>query len=292
MQTNLTNFKKGDCRELIKSVPDQSIHLILTDPPYFLDGMDENWQAGDKPIPRGVVGSLPAGMKFDPKQGRRLQAFMTAIGREFFRVLKPGAFALVFSQPRLAPRMGVALEDAGFEMRDMYAWRYTRKCQAKAARQEHWIERQADWSRLQKDTAKKKLGGRKTAQLRPNFEAILVAQKPKEGRLFQNYLKHETGLVDIQPADSTVFTVEKEEKNSYNKHLTVKPVVLLRQLVRLFTAEGQHVLDPFLGSGSTGVACILMQRQITGFELRPDYMAIARQRVKKATDEHSKLTML
>jgi site-specific DNA-methyltransferase (adenine-specific) len=71
----------------------------------------------------------------------------------------------------------------------------------------------------------------------------------------------------------------KAKRSALNHHPTVKPVDLMRWLVRLVTVEGQTVLDPFTGSGTTGVACILEGRQFIGCELQPEYADIARQRI-------------
>ncbi len=59
----------------------ESIHLVITDPPYFLDGLDSNWKKGKDKAKRGtgVIGSLPVGMKFDPKQGIALQRFIKKV---------------------------------------------------------------------------------------------------------------------------------------------------------------------------------------------------------------------
>ena len=64
-----------------------------------------------------------------------------------------------------------------------------------------------------------------------------------------------------------------------NDHPTVKPVALLVWLVRLVTPPGGLVLDPFLGSGSTGIAAEIEQRPFVGIELQPDYLAIAERRL-------------
>ena len=69
----------------------------------------------------GTVEGLPIGMKFDVNQGLKLQQFMTPIAKELFRIIKPGGFVLMFSAPRLYHRMAMAVEDAGFEIRDQYA---------------------------------------------------------------------------------------------------------------------------------------------------------------------------
>lgn len=74
----------------------------------------------------------------------------------------------------------------------------------------------------------------------------------------------------------------RQSKDPFNTHPTIKPVHLMQQLVNLVTAEGQVVLDPFMGSGSTGVACRQLGRGFVGYELDPSYFAIAGRRLDAA----------
>lgn len=67
-----------------------------------------------------------------------------------------------------------------------------------------------------------------------------------------------------------------------NSHPTVKPTKLMRWLVRLVTPEGGHILDPFMGSGSTGKAALLENKQFTGIEMNPDWLNIAKARIDYA----------
>ena len=74
-----------------------------------------------------------------------------------------------------------------------------------------------------------------------------------------------------------------ETKPMQNHHPTVKPIELMRYLVRLTkTPTGGVVLDPFMGSGTTGCACVLEGREFIGIEIDPDYFAIAERRIKEA----------
>lgn len=289
MQKPSLKIIHGDCLEKLPELEEESIHLVVTDPPYFLDGLDADWKKGKKGAKRatGVVGSLPVGMKFDPKQGIALQAFMTEVSGLMIRVLKPGAFAVVFSQPRLVHRMAIGLEDAGFEIRDLYAWHFTRRAQFKAFSMAHFVNRM-DKTEAEKDALKAKLGGRKTPQLRPQFEAMILAQKPRIGTFVENWQVHETGLIDASAtldgsAPSTVMTVEKPQRSHFNGHLTVKPVELVEHLIRLFSVPGQIVLDPFLGSGTTAVAAMRQGRACIGIEIDGKSVCIANRRV--AMDE-------
>lgn len=289
MQKPSLKIIHGDCLEKLPELEEESIHLVVTDPPYFLDGLDADWKKGKKGAKRatGVVGSLPVGMKFDPKQGIALQAFMTEVSGLMIRVLKPGAFAVVFSQPRLVHRMAIGLEDAGFEIRDLYAWHFTRRAQFKAFSMTHFVNRM-DKTEAEKEALKAKLGGRKTPQLRPQFEAMILAQKPRIGTFVENWQVHETGLIDASAtldgsAPSTVMTVEKPQRSHFNGHLTVKPVELVEHLIRLFSVPGQIVLDPFLGSGTTAVAAMRQGRACIGIEIDGQSVCIANRRV--AMDE-------
>ena len=82
----------GDCREEMRAFPNDSVQLILTDPPYFLDGLDSDWRKGDADAPRatGTIGGLPVAMKFDPRQGIALQRFMEEVAEQWIRVLGSG----------------------------------------------------------------------------------------------------------------------------------------------------------------------------------------------------------
>lgn len=279
-----------DCRNALPKIDSESVHLVVTDPPYYLDGLDTKWRKGSSEVSRktGVVGGLPAGMKFDPQQGRELQAFMEQVGALMLDTLMPGGFSVVFSQPRLAHRMASGLEDAGFEIRDLCAWRFTQRAQFKAFSMDHFIDRM-DLPTTEKLHMKEQLRGRKTPQLRPQFEAMVLAQKPKKGTFVKNYLRYGTGLIDAKAtldgkSPSTVMTVEKPQKSKYNGHLTVKPVLLIEHLINLFSERAQTVLDPFLGSGTTAIAALRTGRACIGIDINPEYIEIAKKRLRREVE--------
>jgi site-specific DNA-methyltransferase (adenine-specific) len=66
-------------------------------------------------------------------------------------------------------------------------------------------------------------------------------------------------------------------------HPTQKPVKLMEYLIKTYTNEGNTVLDPFMGSGSTGVACVNTDRDFIGIELKQDYFDIASSRIKESS---------
>ena len=72
----------------------------------------------------------------------------------------------------------------------------------------------------------------------------------------------------------------KAEKGDYNTHLSVKPVHLISHLVKLFTRENAIVLDPFMGSGTTAVACLQAKRRYVGFYINKEYIKITDRRIK------------
>lgn len=78
---------------------------------------------------------------------------------------------------------------------------------------------------------------------------------------------------------TTVFDVSKPVKERYNGHLTVKPVLLIEAFIKLFTVEGQVVLDSFVGSGTLLLATRNTSRMGVGIEVNAEYYKIAKQRL-------------
>lgn len=157
--------------------------------------------------------------------------------------------------------------------------------------------------------------------VKPCYEPIIMVQKPlPEGVcVARNLLNHGTGAINLEdtriPFDAgekgkvghnphpkgrvpgnvlrtdpladgydKFFLVPKvrQHADSFNHHPTKKPVKLMEHLVKLVTHEQGLVLDPFMGSGSTGVACIYEQRQFIGFEKQEEYLGIAEKRLSSA----------
>lgn len=280
--------ESADCRNALAGLMARNcrdVSLVVTDPPYFIDGMGADWNNHKlrRRVKKGVVGGIPAGQKFDPAQGKNLQAFLTPIAEQLRAVMRPGAFALCFSQARLSHRTAIAFEDAGFEIRDLLAWQY--EGQAKAARVHYHIRRkhlepaeERRWLDL--------VGDRKTPQVKPQMETIILAQAPKDGDCTENWIKHQTGLIDLsnpvvnpERCPGQLIPVPKT-KRRYD-HMTPKPVDLLRHLIRIFSNDSPDtlILDPFAGTGSTGVAARLEGRSFQGFEKDPEMAAAANRRI-------------
>jgi site-specific DNA-methyltransferase (adenine-specific) len=277
-----------DCLVGLKNLASHSVDFIATDPPYFLDGMGDEWSDRDlkeKEAKGGAVRGLPVGMKFDPRQGQRLELFFEQVSREVLRVLKPGGFMVSFSQGRLYHRLAIAAEDAGFEIRDLLIWEHDGG-QGKAFTQDHFVKRMR-MTAEEKEKIIQKLQGRKTPQLRPKFEAMLLAQKPKEGTFVENWMRWRTGLIqtDFEMQQTTVFPFKKYHKTEKIDHMTVKPIDLMQRLIEVFSMTGQTVLDPFMGTGTTGIAALVSGRKFIGFEIEKKYFDIAAQRLQRTWKE-------
>jgi len=282
---------KQDCRAgLAARIPDASVDFVLTDPPYGIDGMGEEWDhaaLAGKASRASVIGSLPVGMKFDRQQGKQLYDFLLPVFSECLRVLKPGGFMVAFSQGRLYNRLATAAEDAGFEIRDMLGWTY--EGQAKAFSQDHFV-RKMKIPDDEKARILAELGGRKTPQLKPMIEPMVLAQKPREGTFVENWMAHGVGLVDTsQQLDGkfpgnimAVPKPSKAERGEENGHFTVKPLRLMDHLIRLFTKEGAVVVDPFIGSGTTALSALRTDRRCVGFEISDAYFEVIRRRLDRA----------
>jgi len=306
----LNKVELGECIEMMKKMPPNSVDMVCTDPPYFLDGLGNDWNKEklDNKGSSSVVGNLPKGMKFDRNQSKKFHDFYAKVSIEVFRILKPGGAFLSFSSPRLYHSMAWAIEEAGFEIRDMLGWVYTQS-QVKAFSQDHIIEKDKTKTTTQKTELKNLCKEWKTPQLKPAIEPICLAVKPIEGRYIDNFQKYGVGLMNTSaetkvgtdashfPANivvtdeqvgqdlAKVFLVAKPtkiEKGSYNTHLSVKPVHLIAHLIKLFTKEGAVIVDPFMGSGTTAVACIQTNRQYIGFDINEDYIKITEQRITES----------
>jgi len=299
------------CTDALKFLPqidNETIDVVLTDPPYFLDKLDNNWNEENVSNQNNqyIIKSLPAGMKFDKEQGKRLYTWYLDISNEIFRVLKPGGFFFSFSSPRLYHRMASAVDDAGFEIRDTFIWLYTQN-QVKAMSVNHFIEKM-NIDKEAKEQIQTALNGWKTPQIKSCFEPIVMAQKPVDQTYLNNILKHEIGLfnTNVRIGDnmypSNVFTIDninelidkvfllpkptKKEKGEYNIHKTVKPLAICEYLIKLSVfSKNAIVLDPFVGSGTTAVAAKKLGINYIGIDANEKYVKISEKRIRELEEK-------
>ena len=303
MTESIKIINNDSLKELL-TLPDNSIDCVITDPPYFIDKLDNNWDS--KKVcndSNSHIKHLPKGMKFSKNQVKELYDFYLELSKILMDKLKPGGYFLSFSSPRLYHAIAMSCEIGGFEIRDMINWTYTQSM-PKGMSVNHIIEKM-EITGEEKDKLKKEYEGFKTPMIKSCFEPICVAMKPIGKLTFiKNELQFKTGLLDFNQkvginndkVPANIITTEefnevydknfmiskpsKKEKGKINTHITVKPLKLIEHLIRLFSKEGSLVLDPFLGSGTTALACKNTNRKCIGIELNEEYYKIALERVK------------
>ena len=273
------NIINDDCMNQLIKLPDDYLDCVITDPPYFLDKLDNKWSSNDikNDKKNSHITHLPKGMKFDKGQVKKLYDYYLELSKLLIKKMKPGAYFLSFSSPRLYHAIAMSCEIAGFEIRDMINWTYTQSM-PKGMSMNHIIKK-LKISDEEKNTLINKYQDFKTPQIKSCFEPICVAMKPIGKLTFiKNELQFNTGLLDFsqkvgEDNDKTpanVITTEeytdvynknfliskptKKEKGELNTHITIKPIELMEHLIKLFSKENSIVLDPFLGSGTTAIA--------------------------------------
>ena len=385
----------GDCLVKLKDIPGNSVDSIITDPPYGLVSIQKRFgKKGAAPAQYGNDGSfarLSGGFMGKKWDGTGIE-YNVEMWAECLRVLKPGGHLLAFGGTRTYHRMACAIEDAGFEIRDMIEWVYGSGFPksmniALVIDKQKGIQGQrgvggfnvsgkgeqnnrkailfkgsiTDNSRLPAYTNDNNEWNGWGTALKPAHEPICMARKPiSEKNVAENVLKWRTGGINIDesrvgttgrfPANlihddsdevrecfpetksgigsfkaedyekkqtatnftrgdyngrgdsgnasrffkSIIYTskastsernegCEKLEDGAIyihkNNHPTVKPVALMEYLIKMVTPKGGIVLDPFMGSGSTGVAARINNYSFIGIEIDKDYYKIAESRI-------------
>ncbi len=288
----------GDCRDLMRDVPTESVHMILSDIPYGIG--TEDWDVLHDNTNSAFLGTSPAqdraGAVFR-KRGKPINGWSKAdreIPKQYYewcmswapdwyRVLKPGGTAMVFAGRRLAHRCIAALEDSGFLFKDLLAWIRPR-APHRAQRLSVVFERRGDQARAQQ------WEGWRVGNLRPTFEPILWFTKPYQigATITDNAVEHGVGAYNQDRLLS--YTDEPENvlrvgfaPGEGGFHPTQKPVALMACLIELVTTAGQQVLDPFAGSGSTLVAAKQLGRRYRGFEQDADHFSTCLSRLSAST---------
>lgn len=294
----LSKFKNSvicaDSIHAIKDLKSESVDLILSDIPYGI-GM-EDWDVLHSNTNSALLGNSPAQVKAGAvfkKRGKPINGWSEAdraIPREYYdwclswapswlRVLKPGASAVVFAGRRLSHRCISAMEDSGFSYKDMIAWERSR-APHRAQRLSVVYERRGDHKSAEK------WQGWRVGNLRPTFEPILWFTKPyKIGTtITDNVLKYSVGAFNQDAYKKHSEKVENVlrvgiQSGEGGLHPTQKPLELMRALIELTTSEGQLVLDPFCGSGTTLLAAKYLNRKYLGFDISQEYVDVCAHRL-------------
>ncbi len=270
--------------------------MILSDIPYGIGA--EDWDVLHQNTNSALLGSSPAQQKAGAvfqKRGKPLNGW-SAADREipnqyhdwcktwtpqWYRVLKPGASAIVFAGRRLAHRCITAMEEVGFTFKDMLAW-MRETAPHRAQRVSVVFDRRGD------EESAQEWEGWRVGNLRPIFEPILWFTKPYEigGTIADNVLEHglgafnEKAFVRYSSSPDNVIKVQSDSRDG-GLHPTQKPLRLMQAFVELTTCPDQTVLDPFCGSGTTLVAARQLDRKYIGIENNPEYHQKAKKRLEE-----------
>ncbi|MFI9332402.1 DNA-methyltransferase [Kitasatospora sp. NPDC052868] len=234
----MSNFTlhRGDALTVLKSLPDESVNAVITDPPYNSGGRTSSERTSRDARAKYVTSNSAHDLKTFPGENRDQRSYrswLTELLTEAYRASTEHAVAVVFSDWRQEPTTSDALQMAG------WTWQGTIP----------WI----------KPASRPRKGG-----FKQSAEFISWGVKGTLDNSRAIYLPGH--FIASQPRKDRV-------------HITQKPVEIMQQLVQI-CPEGGVVLDPFTGSGSTGVAALREGRRFVGVELSPHYAEVAEQRLR------------
>lgn len=208
----------ADCMEVIKNIPDNSVDLIVTDPPYGIN-FTKGYKSGSTELIQG-------------DDGFTVMFFLDDILREYKRILKPNSALYIFTRFDVMPYWWIKLKNY-FDAKNQIVWFK---------------------------------GGGGMGDLKGNFSYNY------ESIMFATNGKHQIR----GKRDGSVWQIGKCKQEF---HETQKPVELIQKIIEHSSDEGMTVFDPFMGSGTTGVACINTNRNFIGIELDKDYYETAKKRL-------------
>lgn len=234
---------KGDCLELLKQIKDESIDLVLADLPY---GMTDNkW---DSVIP------------------------LAPLFEQYQRIIKSHGAVLLFGMGKFGSNLIV---NAPKKMPYRYDWIWEKTKPAGFLCSHRMPLRMHEniyvfYKHLPTYHPQMRLGF-----------------KPYKGHLNDSGNNYSQASGNYTPRTSEgerfpIDVIKFSNPNNKTVHPTQKPVDLLEYLIKTYTDEGMTVLDNTMGSGSTGVAAVSLNRNFIGMELDEDYFKIAKERIKKA----------
>lgn len=243
----MINLMHGDCLELMKNIPDGSVDLILTDPPYGTTAC--KW---DSIIP------------FEP------------MWAELKRIIKPsGAIVLLGSEP-----FSSALRMSNIKQYK-YDWVWDKVSGGNPFNNKVMPMKTTEniivFSGGSKINYYPIMEEANPKNIRPDS---IAPQKTQLLNKFKNGFYRKTDASLRFPKNLIKFNIREKECNSLNRvHPTQKPVALLEYLIKTYTQENETVLDFTMGSCSTGVACKNTNRSFIGIELDEKYFQIAKERI-------------
>lgn len=236
----------GDQAGLLAGLPEESVDCIWTDPPYFLSNDGSTCIAGRRESVNKGGWDKSAGIEADHAFNREWLA-------QCLRVLTPAGTIWVTGTLHVYLSVGMAMQELGFRILNDIVWEKPNpppnlgcRCFTHATEMMFWATKAPRGSR-HKHTF--------------NYEAMKAMA---EGKQMKNVWR-------MPSAGRT--------EKAHGRHPTQKPVALIERCLLASTNPGDHVLDPFAGSGSTGVAALGIGRRFTGMEIDPEFAGMARARL-------------
>ena len=232
------NLIMGDCLGSMKVIPDDSVDLILTDPPYNLGLFMQNREAGIMRMRDNYFGT--AG--WDDLEYNQWVDYMGQMFDESARVLRKGGAMVVFMAVIKVETIVRLAQEHDFYYKTTGTWHKLNPMPRNMNL--HFINSTESWVYL--------IHGARTGTFNNDGKAM-----------------HDFVETSVTPKSERV----------YGQHPTQKPLALMEHFVRTLTNPGDLVLDPFMGSGSAGVAAQNLGRRFTGIELDETYFDIACKRM-------------
>ena len=253
----------GDARQMT-ALPDASVALVVTSPPYFVGKSYED------AIAAGTDDRIPTSY-FD------YLAMLRDVFAECVRVLEPGGriavnVANLGRKPyrSLSGDVAKIFEELGLLLRGEIVWQKSKGSSGSCA-----------WGSFRSPS---------NPTLRDTTERIVIASKGRFDRARSaaqrrdQGLPHRSSLSTDEFMEATIDVWDMGPESAQRvRHPAPFPLELPRRLIDLYTYEDDLVLDPFMGSGTTLVASVLCGRRPVGYDLNPDYVDLARARVAAAT---------
>jgi len=265
----LDKIHRGDCAEILKTFPPSCVDLIVTSPPY---AYNRKSTYGGVPIAKYVEWFLP-------------------ISEELKRVLKPdGSFILNIKERVVNGERGTYVYDLVLAMRKQgWLWTEEYMWHKKNTYPGRWPNRFRDlWEHCYQFTKSKKfkmcqdavrapIGSWAKKRLAKLSKTDLTRDESSTASGFGKNVSHWLGRDYVYPGNVLHLATESSNQN----HSAAFPVDLPAWFIKLFTQEGDIVLDPFIGSGTTAVAAVRLNRRFIGIELNDQYYKVALERVAK-----------
>lgn len=242
---------KENCFDILSSIPDNSIDMIFADPPYFLSN-------GGITCHAGKMVSVNKG-KWDISKGVEEDFIFTQRWlRECQRILTPNGTIWVSGTSHIIYTVGSAMQSLGYKILNDIAWFKVNPPPNLSCR-----------------------------YFTHSTETIIWAAKNKNSRHHFNYELMKRMNNNKQMLSLWSIKAPGSAEKIYGKHPTQKPIELLDRIVKASTKTGDIVLDPFSGSGTTGIAAFRGDRQYIGIELEENYIRTSIKRLKDAFREKS-----